>query len=205
MRTETSLLLELFDNPELELKTPEQWLTKGPTDAAEVGQSKCCLPRHPPQFTPSFCVESSVPSLVFRVSCVSCCVGHTGHDLTLTLTRRAGSFWPSVSAPGVMARSRYYTQFGQFAWEPCYVTGYNAEDGTYSIVWKHTLGGAEADHTVSKSVKRLNLIFDSEDSAQFRTRLATAMAMREQTEVGVCKLKPVCKTPHSLRYNARYA
>jgi dynein heavy chain len=113
VRTETSTLLELFDNPELETKTPAEWLTKSDSDAA--------------------------------------------------------------GAPGVGAVSRYYTQQGQFAWEPCFATGYNAEDGTYTVEWKRTPG-------VAKRVKRLNLIFDAESAPHFRTRLATAMALREQFE-----------------------
>ena len=113
VRTDTSMMLELFDNPELETRSPEQWLTRGPGD--------------------------------------------------------------SPDAPGVGAVSRYYTQMGQFAWEACFVTGHDASDGTFTIEWKKTPG-------VAKRVKRLNLIFDTESAPQFRTRLASAMAMREQFE-----------------------
>ena len=76
--------------------------------------------------------------------------------------------------PGAAARSRYYLQSGQFTWKPCTVHGYDAENGVFAIVWVES--GKE------KLVKRLNLLFDSEDASRFELRLACALAWQAQAE-----------------------
>ena len=75
----------------------------------------------------------------------------------------------------VTARSRYFTKHGQFAWRACYVLGYDEGSKTFEIEWVDSPG-------VKKRVRRLNLVFDHEDSDAFRTRLAHASTLREQHE-----------------------
>ena len=100
-----SLPLEKFDNPDLELNSPQQWLDK---------------------------------------------------------------------SRGVPARSRFYTNDGQFTWAKCFVTGYSADTGLFSIRW--VSNGKE------KHVKRLNLMFGGESDKQFRYRLNTARQLKELLE-----------------------
>ena len=114
VRKETSAALELFDDPELELESPE-----------------------------------------YRVS-----RGGAGDD---------------PSAPGVGARSRYFTQHGQFAWAPCWVLSHDPSDDTFEIEWRDAPG-------VRKRARRLNLVFDAEDPAAFRTRLRKATTLRNDAE-----------------------
>lgn len=76
---------------------------------------------------------------------------------------------------GVGARSRYFTKHGQFAWKPCLVTSYDEASRTYEIEWRDTPG-------IKKRVRRLNLVFDAENSDAFRTRLAAATTLREYHE-----------------------
>lgn len=76
--------------------------------------------------------------------------------------------------PGARARSRYFLQSGEFTWKPCTVHAYDPEDGTFEIKWE----GSE----VWKRVKRLNLVFDSEDPSRFELRLSTAMAWQKQAQ-----------------------
>ena len=100
-----SLPLEKFDNPDLELNSPQQWLDK---------------------------------------------------------------------SRGVPARSRFYTNDGHFTWAKCFVTGYSADTGLFSIRW--VSNGKE------KHVKRLNLMFGGESDKQFRHRLNTARQLKELLE-----------------------
>ena len=78
------------------------------------------------------------------------------------------------SAPGVGARSRYFTQHGQFAWAPCWVLI------TIRATTRTRLSGAT--RPVRKRARRLNLIFDAEDPAAFRTRLRKATTLRDEAE-----------------------
>lgn len=66
---------------------------------------------------------------------------------------------------------------------PCYVLGYVEEEGVYEIVWKRS--GA------AKRVKRLNLLFDSEDQEAFRTRLQVATEHRDHMEAVLVRAHPV--------------
>ena len=92
------------------------------------------------------------------------------------LERRAPAEWLALGgADGVGARSRYFTKHGQFAWKPCLVTSYDETSRTYEIEWRETPG-------IKKRVRRLNLVFDAEDSDAFRTRLAAATTLREHHE-----------------------
>lgn len=76
--------------------------------------------------------------------------------------------------PGAAARSRYFTQDGQFTWAPCSVMAYDAHDNLFTIRW--------AESGVEKRVKRLNVIFDSEDAARFELRVASARARAAEAE-----------------------
>ena len=114
VRKETSAALELFDDPELELESPESRVSRG----------------------------------------------SAGDD---------------PSAPGVGARSRYFTQHGQFAWAPCWVLSHDPSDDTFEIEWRDAPG-------VRKRARRLNLVFDAEDPAAFRTRLRKATTLRDDAE-----------------------
>ena len=92
------------------------------------------------------------------------------------LERRAPAEWLALGGGGgVGARSRYFTKHGQFAWKPCLVTSYDETSRTYEIEWRETPG-------IKKRVRRLNLVFDAEDSDAFRTRLAAATTLREYHE-----------------------
>ena len=101
VKNSTTVALELFDNPEIDVKTPEEWLA------------------------------DADPSL-----------------------------------PGVTARSRYYLPDGHFTWAPCYVVRYSRQEERYTIQW--------VSNGTQKKVKRLNLIFDSEDEQAFKQRLNIA-------------------------------
>ena len=115
VRAPESTPLDLFDDPELETKSPSEWL----------------------------------------------------HSTTDPSTDQTNSH--------VSAVSRYFKEHGQFTWEPCFVTGYDEHTETYAIAWKR-------DPTVTKRVKRLNLIFDAEDANAFRTRLNRARLLRDRHE-----------------------
>lgn len=77
-------------------------------------------------------------------------------------------------ALGARARSRYFLQSGEFTWKPCSALSYDPADGTFEIQWEGS--------SSRKRVKRLNLVFDSEDPARFELRLATAMAWQQQAQ-----------------------
>ena len=55
------------------------------------------------------------------------------------------------------------------------MTSYDETSRTYEIEWRETPG-------IKKRVRRLNLVFDAEDSDAFRTRLAAATTLREYHE-----------------------
>lgn len=76
---------------------------------------------------------------------------------------------------GARARSRYFLQSGEFAWKPCTVLDFDSTDGTFEIQW-------EGPSQSRKRVKRLNLMFDSEDPARFELRLSVAMAWQRQAQ-----------------------
>ena len=92
------------------------------------------------------------------------------------LETRAPTEWLALGdVGGAGARSRYFTKHGQFAWKPCLVTSYDEASRTYEIEWRETPG-------IKKRVRRLNLVFDAEDSDAFRTRLAAATTLRKHHE-----------------------
>ena len=55
------------------------------------------------------------------------------------------------------------------------MASYDEASRTYEIEWRETPG-------IKKRVRRLNLVFDAEDSDAFRTRLAAATTLREYHE-----------------------
>ena len=85
--------------------------------------------------------------------------------------------WLALAGPhGVAAYSRYYHTDGRKEWAPCWVTGFNADEMTFTIVWKES--------RKQKFVKRLNLIFEGEDEKVYAKRVAEArqrQILAEQT------------------------
>ena len=79
--------------------------------------------------------------------------------------------------PGAGARSRFFLQSGEFTWRRCAVHGYDGASGLFTITWE---GGGGS----GKQVKRLNLIFDSDDPARFELRLHAALAWQAAAEAG---------------------
>ena len=92
------------------------------------------------------------------------------------LETRSPAEWLALGGPGgAGARSRYFTTHGPFVWKPCLVSSYDEASRTYEIEWRETPG-------IKKRVRRLNLVFDAEDSDAFRARLAAAATLREHHE-----------------------
>ena len=77
---------------------------------------------------------------------------------------------------GTPATSRYYNQNTntEGEWKSCKVLDYNTEEDTYFVDW--------GNDGKRKWVKRLNLIFDSEDKDQWNERYNQACRLRDQAE-----------------------
>ncbi|KAL3685150.1 hypothetical protein R1sor_003172 [Riccia sorocarpa] len=80
---------------------------------------------------------------------------------------------------GIRARSRYYSNDGKASWRPCEVLSWDKASDTYVVEWLSPSGLPTGK---TKTIGRLNLLFDHESEGNFVARLIAAKELRKRVE-----------------------